>query len=172
MPDAPVAAPAPLDADVAETEAGIQRQPSLLQRFGSRNHPKTVERKARMQKARAGMQATPELLANYTAVRAFLYGEWFGALACCASVALVYMFASPSSTAQPPWSLLVPLAVFAIGVYVYWRNRVYYERLGFPWAKRWHHAALILAGSGVIFWLLFGALYWMATQGIPVMPLK
>ncbi len=143
---------------------------SLLKRFGSRNHPETKARKARMQKARAGMAVTDETIANYTAARGFLYGEWFGASLMCASITLVYMLASPKVAASVAVAISVSLAMFAVGTYAFWTNHLYYKRLDFPWAKRWDTGAIVVAGAGAVFWLLFGLLVVLYRLGVEVGP--
>jgi hypothetical protein len=55
---------------------------------------------------------------------------------------------------------------------VYLRNRGYYQRLEFPWAKRWHIAALVVAGAGAVFWLLFLLLGLLTGFGVDVGPGK
>lgn len=121
-----------------------------------------------MQKSRAGQPVTDEMRANYTAVRAFLYGEWFGACLAVASFTLLYLFAFATPGVPSSWTLAACLGLLAVGAFIYLRNRAYYERLGFPWAKRWHIAALVVAGSAAIFWLLFGLLTILAAMGIDV----
>ncbi len=152
----------------------------LLQRFGSRNHPETKARKVRAQKARAGMAVTEETVAKYTAARGFLYGEWFGASLMAASIALVYLLAgcpkgaaascTTGSGVSPTWAIGSSLVVFALGAWVFLSNHRYYKRLDFPWAKRWDTAAIVLGGSGAIFWLLFGLLVFLARLGVRVSP--
>jgi len=142
----------------------------LLARFGSRNHPLTKERKARMQKARAGMAVSEETVAAYTAARGFLFGEWFGASLMCASVTLLYMFASPRSSASGAAALVSCLALMAVGSYAYLTNHIYYKRLDFPWAKRWDTGAILVAGTGAVFWLLFAVLEVLVKLGVTVLP--
>lgn len=141
---------------------------SWLRDFGSRNHPKTLERKRSMQKARAGMTVSEETVAAYGAARAFLLGEWFGASLSAASIALAYML----TAARTPGAVTLgtSLAVFAGGAYVFWKSRTYYRRLDFPWARRWDTAALVLAGSGAVFWLLFAVLEALAWMGVKILP--
>ena len=111
-----------------------------------------------------------DTLANYTAARAFLYGEWFGASVCVASVTLLYVFAFARPDV-PAWTAIaVCLCMLAVGGFAFLRNRAYYERLGFPWANRWHQAAFVVAGSGGFFWLLFAFLSFLAWRGIAVGP--
>ena len=161
----------------ADVPAEPEKPQSFLQRFGSRNHPET---KARMQKARAGMAVTDETVAKYTAARGFLYGEWFGACLMVASIAMVYLLAGcPKSAAKacvagtaasPGVALGVSLAMFALGSWAFLSNHRYYKGLDFPWAKRWDTAAIVLAGSGAVFWLLFALLFLLAELGISVAP--
>lgn len=147
-------------------------EPSLnpLKRFGSRNHPETKARKIRMQKARAGMSVSDDTVASYTAARGFLYGEWFGASLTCASVTLLYMLASPKVATSGAVAIGVSLAMFALGGYVFLANHRYYKRLDFPWAKRWDNAAIVVAGAGAVFWLLFALLAVLFKLGYSVLP--
>ena len=138
--------------------------------FGSRNHPETKERKARVQKARAGMSVTEETVAAYTAARGFLMGAWFGASMSCASIGMLYMLTVPTFGVSGPVAFAVSLAFFVVGGYVYWTNHTYYRRLDFPWAKRWDTGALVVAGAGAVFWLLFALLATLAWMGIRVLP--
>ncbi len=167
------------DAAVPDRPAKPQ---SLLQRFGSRNHPDAPARKARVQKARAGMAVPEETVVNYTAARGFLYGEWLGACLMVASMALVYLFTAcprndvsacqPGSAGNSMLSVGVSLGMFAVGTWVFWSNHTYYKRLDFPWAKRWDNAAIVVAGAGAVFWLLFGLIAVLVSMGITVLPAK
>lgn len=141
---------------------------SWLRDFGSRNHPETLERKRTLQKSREGMAATPEMVANYTAARAFLLGEWFGASLVVASFTLLYLFAAVPGGPSVAVTLSVCLTIAAVGAFAFWRNHQYYQRLDFPWARRWHTSATVVAGSGAIFWLLFALLELLAALGIPI----
>lgn len=123
-----------------------------------------------MQRSREGQPVTEETRANYTAVRAFLFGEWFGACLAVASFTLLYLFGFAAPQVPTSTVLGACLGLLAVGAFIYLRNCGYYERLGFPWAKRWHIAALVVAGSAAIFWFLFGMLTLLAALGIDVGP--
>jgi len=114
---------------------------------------------------------TPEeTAASFTAAKAFLYGEWFGASLSCASFTLLYLFALQAPHV-PPWTAMgICLVLLAMGLFVFFRNRAYYERLEFRWAARWHTAAYVVAGAGAVFWLLFGLLLLLQFLGIDVGP--
>src|SRR5438477_2725643 len=104
-----------------------------------------------LQKARAGMAVSEETVASYTAARGFLLAEWFGASVMVASFTLLYLltFGSQASTRT---TLIVCALLFAGGAYVFWTNHRNYTRVGFLWAKRWDNGAIVVAGSGAVFW--------------------
>jgi hypothetical protein len=139
----------------------------FLRDFGSRNHPKTRE----VQKARAGMAVSDETVAKYTAARGFLMAEWFGASLMVVSFTLLYLLTF-GTTAKPLTTLAVCIAILALGSYVFLTNHGYYRRLDFPWAKRWDNGAIVLAGSGAVFWLLFALLEVLTFFGVRVGPPK
>lgn len=135
-----------------------------LRGLGSRDRP------PRMQKSRQGMSVSEETVAAYTAARAFLMGEWFGATLMVASFTLLYLFAFVAQRSPPlPVVLGVCLAMFLGGAFIFWRNHEYYVRLGFHWAKRWDTTAIVVAGAGAIFWLLFGLLALLSAFGVDVL---
>lgn len=136
----------------------------FLREFGSRNHPETRER----QKARAGMSVSDETVASYTAARAFLMGEWFGASLMVASFILLYLFL-PKQVGVPV-ILTTCLTMMALGSYIFLTNHRYYLRLDFPWAKRWDVGAILVAGTGAVFWLLVVGLYVLTWFGVAVGP--
>ncbi len=123
-----------------------------------------------MQRSREGQAVSEETRANYTAVRAFLFGEWFGACLAVASFTLLYLFGFAAPQVPTSTVMAACLGLLVVGAFIYLRNRGYYERLGFPWAKRWHIGALVVAGSAAIFWLMFGLLTLLAALGIDVGP--
>ncbi|MEA3203012.1 MAG: hypothetical protein QOI63_678 [Thermoplasmata archaeon] len=137
----------------------------FLRDFGSRNHP---ERRA-MQKARAGMAVSTETVAAYGAARGFLLAEWFGASLMVASFTLLYLLTF-GSRATVGITLATSLAMLALGAYVFWTNHRNYTRVGFLWAKRWDNGAIVVAGSGVVFWFLFALLEVLALFGVAVGP--
>lgn len=133
--------------------------------FGSRNHP---ERQA-MQKARAGMAVSPETVAAYTAARGFLLAEWLGASLMVASFTLLYLLTF-GSHASVRATLVACVGMFVLGSYVFWTNHRNYARVGFLWAKRWDAGAIVVAGSGVVFWFLFALLELLTYLGVSVGP--
>jgi hypothetical protein len=67
-------------------------------------------------------------------------------------------------------TLATSLAMLALGAYVFWTNHRNYTRVGFLWAKRWDNGAIVVAGSGVVFWFLFALLEVLALFGVAVGP--
>jgi hypothetical protein len=122
-----------------------------------------------LQKARAGMAVSEETVAAYTAARGFLMAEWFGASLMVASFTLLYLltFGSPAS---PGATLAVCALLLVGGAYVFWTNHRNYTRVGFLWAKRWDNGAIVVAGAGVVFWLLFAVLEVLTLLGVAVAP--
>lgn len=113
------------------------------------------------------MSVTDEQLATYTAARAFLFGEWVGAILMVASFTQLFFLGLRSDEAAT-WSLILGLAMLALGGFMFWRNRTYFLRLGVDWRRRWEVTAIIVAGSGVVFWLLFGLLSLLTALGVPI----
>jgi hypothetical protein len=116
-------------------------------------------------------QVPDETVAAYSAARAFLLGEWFGASLMVASFTLLYLFAF-DGRGNIKVGFVVCIALLAIGAWLYLRSRTYYGRVGFDYAPRWHMTAIIVAGSAGIFWLLFAFLAVLTLMGIPVLPAK
>jgi hypothetical protein len=114
-------------------------------------------------------QVPDETVASYGAARAFLLGEWFGAGLAVASFTLLYLFTF-ARVERTGVALVACLAMLAVGAWSYLRSRGYYQRVGFDYAPRWHAAALVVAGSAGIFWLLFAFLAALAWMGVPVLP--
>jgi hypothetical protein len=137
----------------------------FLRDFGSRNHPRARE----MQKARAGMAVSAETVAAYTAARGFLMAEWFGASLMVASFTLLYLLTFGSNASARATLLTCGLLLLG-GAYVFWTNHRNYTRVGFLWAKRWDTAAIVVAGAGVVFWLLFALLEVLTYFGVAVGP--
>jgi|ERR1051326_4903077 hypothetical protein len=123
----------------------------------------------KLQKARAGMAVSEETVALYTAARGFLMAEWFGASLMVASFTLLYLLTF-GSQASVRVTLAVCATLLAGGGYVFWTNHRNYTRVGFLWAKRWDNAAIVLAGAGVVFWLLFLLLELLTFLGVAVAP--
>lgn len=124
----------------------------------------------RMQKARAGQSVSDEELARYTAARAFLFGEWVGAVLMVASFTQLYVFLFGPLAASTPVVVGVGLGLLTLGTWMFWTNRTYYQRLDWPFRKKWEVAATVVAGSGVVFWILFGVLLLLTVLGKPLLP--
>lgn len=122
------------------------------------------------QKARAGMRVEDETVAKYTAARLFLFGHWAGALLMVASFTQLYWFTFARPGTDLRWVATVGVGVLGLGAWMVWTNRTYYARLDFPFRRKWAVAADVVAGSGVIFWLLFLILLVLTWSGTPVLP--
>lgn len=115
-------------------------------------------------------QVPDDTVAAYAAARAFLLGEWFGASLMVASFTLLYLFTFAQVGVSVPVEVGVCLALLAVGTLVYLRSRMYYGRIGFDYAPLWHGAAVVVAGSAGIFWLLLAFLLALTLLGVEVMP--
>ena len=111
-----------------------------------------------------------DTVAAYAAARAFLLGEWFGASVMVASFTLLYLFTFAGVGVSVVTEVLVCLALLALGAVVYLRSRMYYGRVGFDYAPRWHNAAIVVSGSAGIFWLLLALLIVLTYLGVEVLP--
>ena len=120
-----------------------------------------------MQKARAGMSVSDDDIALYTAARAFLFGEWAGALLMVASFTQLF-FLGLRSDAYATASVIIGLVLLVLGAFIFWTSRTYFFRLGVAWRKNWELAAVMVAGSGVVFWLLFGLLWLLVWNDVPI----
>ncbi|MHB8633164.1 MAG: hypothetical protein ACYDBQ_04225 [Thermoplasmatota archaeon] len=125
--------------------------------------------RVRLQRSRAMQPVSDETLATYTAARAFLFGEWFGATLMVASYTLLYAF-TLGARLKPLVTLPVCLGLLVLGAAAFLRSRTIYLRLDFAWARRWHAAAGLVAGSAAFFWSLFAFLEVLAFYGVRVGP--
>lgn len=114
--------------------------------------------------------AIDDTVAAYAAARAFLLGEWFGAALMVASFTLLYLFSFAGHGVSVPVEVGVCAAILALGTFVYFRSKRYYERIAFDYAPRWHAAAVVVAGSAGIFWLLLALLLVLTLFGVEVLP--
>lgn len=121
-----------------------------------------------MQRSREAQPVSDDTLAKYTAARAFLAGEWAGALLMATSFLFLYAVGL-SGRLGVAWTFVWALAMLALGTFMYWRNRGYYQDLGFPMRPRWHAAALIVAGSGVVGWLLVALAFVLVWFGVELL---
>ncbi len=110
---------------------------------------------------------TDEAVAQFSAARAFLAGEWFGATLMVASFTLLYLLAF-GAEASPGLTYGVCGALLAVGTLAFFRSRAYYRRIGFDVAPRLHGVAAVVAGSAGIFWLLFLLLVALAWMGVAI----
>jgi hypothetical protein len=115
-------------------------------------------------------QVPDDTVAAYAAARAFLLGEWFGAALMVASFTLLYLFTFAGVGVSVLVEAAVCLALLAVGSFAYLRSRMYYGRVGFDYAPRWHNAAVVVAGSAGIFWLLLAFLLVLTLFGVEVLP--
>ena len=121
------------------------------------------------QRSRLQADVPEDTVAAYSAARAFLLGEWFGASLAVASFTLLYLFAF-AGRGPVDAGLVACVVVLILGAALYLRSRTYYLRIGFDYAPRWHIGALVVAGAAGIFWLLFVFLAALAYFGFPVLP--
>lgn len=126
--------------------------------------------KKEQQKARAGMSVSDEDIAKYTAMRVFLTGQWLGAFLMVASFTQLYWFTFTNTGPGGTWTIIIGLAILALGVWVFWKNKRYSESLNYPIFPKLEFAAIVTAGAGLVFWLLFIVLYVMTLAGSPVLP--
>jgi hypothetical protein len=121
-------------------------------------------------RSRLGQTVPDETVLAYSAARAFLLGEWFGAAVLVASYTLLYLFAlAPGRRSVLP-GLIACLLLLALGAAIYLRSRTYYGRVAFDYAPKWHSAAIIVAGSAGVFWLLFAFLGVLTWFGVAILP--
>ncbi|HJQ92705.1 MAG TPA: hypothetical protein VJ874_00295 [Candidatus Thermoplasmatota archaeon] len=127
---------------------------------------------ARRGRKRSGgtSQVPDDTVASYAAARAFLLGEWFGASLMVASFTLLYLFSFAVRGVSVPLELGIGLALLALGAVVYLRSRMYYRRVSFDYAPRWHGAAVVVAGSAGIFWFMLALLVVLTYLGVEVLP--
>lgn len=121
------------------------------------------------ERVRANAEATADLVATYTAAKAFLIGEWIGAVLCVVSFSQLY-FGVFSHTYSAKAALVVGLVLLGLGGLVFFRSRTYYRRIDFRWGRRWEMVAHVVAGSGAFFWALFGLLAALTAFGYSVLP--
>lgn len=126
--------------------------------------------KKQYQKARAGMSVSDEDRAKYTAARVFLQGQWLGAILMVVSFSQLYWFTFTGTGPGSTWTLIIGLAILGAGGWVFWKNRKYSEQLDYPIFPKQEFAAVVTAGAGVVFWLLFLVLAVMTYFGSPVLP--
>lgn len=129
--------------------------------------PADAQARAGRKRARWSQDIPDADVATYSAARAFLVGEWFGATLLVASFTLLYLLAFGTSV-PPVVTYTVCGGLLALGSVVYLRSRTYYQRIGFDAAPKLHVGALVVAGSAGIFWLLFLILVALAWAGIPI----
>lgn len=147
--------PATDSTERTETDASVETVPSVARRGRKRSG--------------GTLQVPDETVASYGAARAFLLGEWFGASLAVASFTLLYLLTF-AGVARTGVGLAACIAMLVLGAWAYLRSRAYYQRVGFDYAPRWHAAALVVAGSAGIFWLLFAFLAALTWFGVPVLP--
>ncbi len=119
------------------------------------------------QKSREGQSVSDETVATYTAAKGFLIGEWFGAVLMVLSFTLLYALGlRPDADVRT--IEIAGFLLFVVGTWAYWKSRGYYLALDFPWKRRWEVAATVVAGTGVVFWLMFLVALFLAWRGVAV----
>lgn len=121
-------------------------------------------------RSRHNQPVEDDVMAKYTAARAFLFAEWVGALMMVASFTLLYWLSFSGAAIGGPGTLALSILLMIFGGVLFWRNRTIYESLEFPFRKKWEIAAMLVAGSAVIFWLMFVVLLVAVWLGYPVLP--
>ena len=106
-------------------------------------------------------------MARLTAARGFLLAEWLGALLMVASFTQLYVVVF-GGLGSGRLALGVGAALLALGSLLFLRSRRHYRSIGVPVAAKWHGAAAVVAGSAVIFWLLFLLLALLVALGVEV----
>jgi hypothetical protein len=92
-----------------------------------------------------------------------------GAILMIASFTQLF-FLGLRSDAASRISLIVGGVLLAIGAFIFWTSRTYFLRLDILWRRKWELAATIVAGSGVVFWMLFGLLSVLVWGGVSIQP--
>ena len=121
------------------------------------------------ERVRANADATADLVATYTAAKAFLIGEWIGAALCVVSFWQLY-YGVFSHAYSPRTAVAAGLIILALGGLVFFRSRMYYRRIDFRWGRRWEMVAHFVAGSGAFFWFLFALVAVLTQLGVNVLP--
>ena len=129
--------------------------------------PADAQTEAGRKRAHWGQDVPDETVASYSAARAFLVGEWFGATLLVASFTLLYLLAfGAHATTIVTYSVCGSLLL--LGSVIYLRSRTYYQRIGFDVAPKLHVGALVVGGGGGVFWFLFLFLVVLAWAGVPI----
>ncbi len=121
-----------------------------------------------MQRSRAGQSVPPETLATYTAAKGFLISEWVGATLMVYSFTHLYLFGLRPD-APVPRVLAVGVVLLVLGTVMWWRSRVYYLRLDFPWRRGAEIGASLVASTAIVFWGLFALAAFLASRGISLL---
>lgn len=106
-----------------------------------------------------------DALALAMAAQGFLASRWLGALLMVYSFTHLYVFGLRPG-ASVPMALVVAAVFLLAGSAVWWRSRVYAERLEVPWAPRWAGAADLFAYTAIVFWILFLLALWLLSRGV------
>ncbi len=123
-----------------------------------------------LQRSRAMQPVSDETLANYTAARAFMTGMWTGAILMVLSFTQLYIFLVFDLGVTGKTSVVGGFALLVLGSFMFWKSRTYYQRLDWPWKRRWANAAVVVAGSGLVFWFIFAIIMLLAWRGINILP--
>lgn len=126
--------------------------------------------KKQYQKARAGMATSDEDIAKYQMARVFLQGQWLGAIIMVASFSQLYWFTFTGRGPSSTWTLTIGGVLLVLGGWIFWKNKRYSEKLDHPIFPKQEFAAIVTAGAGVIFWLLFLVLLLIHVSGTALLP--
>lgn len=121
-----------------------------------------------MQKARAGMSVDGETLAKYTAAKGFLASEMVGALLMAYSFTHLYVFGLRPG-ASLAWAYAIAIITLALGTLMWWRSRIVYLDLDFPWRRGVEITASLIAATAGVFWLLFLLATFLTWRGVKLL---
>ncbi len=121
-----------------------------------------------MQKSREGQAVDDDLLAKYTAARAFLFSSWIGALLMAYSFTHLYLFGlRPGASLGLAYTIAI--ACMTLGTLIWWRSRSVYLDLDFPWRRGWEIAASLIAATAGAFWALFLLASFLVWRGVDIL---
>lgn len=118
-----------------------------------------------LQKSRAHQTVPDETVAQYRAAKAFLAVEWLGAVLMVLSFTQLYVFGLRPG-ARVGLVEAVGVALLVVGGFLWISARTAYYRIDFPWRRRWEFLATVVAGAGLVFWMMFTVAALLAWRGV------